>query len=92
MSNEIQEVMQAFGITREEAVELLAGEAAADADREARGNCGRCSHFKPDPDATLQSLGEPHPDAGLCLLHGKDGNGPCLMLSGDWCQQFEGKP
>ena len=91
MADEIEELMAELEISREEAVEFLELQRIEDAEREARGNCGKCKHYKPDPDAGIPYHGVPHPDAGYCLLHGKDGNGTCIMLSGDWCQQFERK-
>lgn len=92
MSDEITDLMAELDITREQAVAIIAIEAEAEAERAARGDCGRCKHYKPDPDAGIAYHGVPHPEAGYCQLYGGDGNGPCVMLSGDWCQQFEARP
>ncbi len=77
---------------RAEAAAVLYADRLAQAERDARGNCGKCKHFKPDPEAGRPYHGEPHPDAGYCQHHGGDGSGPCIMLSGDWCEQFEARP
>lgn len=78
-------------MTREDAAALEYADRRAKAEAAVRGSCGTCRHFKPDPNAGIPYHGEPHPDAGYCQLHGSDGNGPCIMLSGDWCEQFEAR-
>ena len=91
MTDKIAELMAELDITREQAIEIIAIEAEAEAERAARGDCGRCKHYKPDPSAGIPYHGVPHPDAGYCQLHGADGHGTCVMLSGDWCEKFERK-
>lgn len=91
VSDEVAELMADLEITRDEAIALIDVERQEQIERDARGDCGRCKHYKPDPDAGIPYHGVPHPDAGYCQLHGADGNGPCVMLSGDWCQSFERK-
>lgn len=79
-------------IERAEAAAVIYADRIAQAERDARGNCGLCKHFKPDPEAGRPYHGEPHPDAGYCQHHGNDGHGPCVMLSGDGCSDFEERP
>lgn len=88
---EVDEFVREFDGKREWAAACLYSDRKEQAERDARGNCGKCKHFKPDPDAGIRYHGEPHPAAGYCQHHGGDGNGPCIMLSGDWCGDFEAK-
>lgn len=60
-------------------------------DREARGTCGTCKHFKPDPEAGRLYDGEPNEHAGFCGAWADDETGPAPMLCGDWCERFEAK-
>lgn len=55
-----------------------------------RNKCGKCRHFRPDPDAGRRYFGEPHTDAGWCM-HPEE-NPEVDTLSGDWCADFEAKP
>lgn len=86
---EVDALATELEMTREEAAALAYADRQAQAERDARGNCGGCKHFKPDPQAGIPYHGEPHPEAGYCQLHGGDGHGPCIMLSGDWCEKHE---
>lgn len=92
---EIQSLMDDLGITREEAVELIAAEAAELAEREARGSCGKCKHYRPDPEAGRRYFGETNEDSGWCtnpaVPSGHRDYPHADMLSGDWCQQYEAK-
>ena len=65
----------------------------ADAEREARGSCAVCKHYKPDPEAGRQYFGEPNEHSGWCTNpavreHSIPACQP-IMMHGDWCQKFE---
>ncbi len=51
--------------------------------------CGKCRHFRHDPEAGRQYFGEPNRHSGWCLI---DPDSPYATLSGDWCADFEAKP
>ena len=93
MTDKIAELMAELDITREQAIEIIALEAAAQAERDARGSCAACKHYKPDPEAGRRYFGEPNADSGWCTntdvrpAHKDDQYAD--MLSGDWCQSFE---
>ena len=93
--DDIEELSLSLGITRQEAQQIRDADLEAQAEREARGCCGRCKHFVPDPEAGRAYFGEPNEDMGWCkhLEVKPDRNDlpGAAMLSGDWCQKFEQK-
>lgn len=96
MSDEIAEMMAELDVTREQAVEIIALTAAEQAERDARGSCGKCRHYTPDPEAGRRYFGEPNAESGWCkhpeVTSGHSDYPHADMLSGDWCQQFEARP
>lgn len=80
-------------MTREDAAALEYADRLAQAERDARGSCAACKHYKPDPEAGRRYFGEPNADSGWCTnpdvrpAHKDDQYAD--MLSGDWCQSFE---
>ena len=93
--DEIAGLMADLDITRDEAVALIEVERQEEIEREARGSCAVCKHYKPDPEAGRRYFGETNADSGWCTntavrpAHHDDQYAD--MLSGDWCQQFERK-
>ena len=93
MSDQIAELMAELDITREQALEIIAIDEAAQAERDARGSCGLCHHYTPDPEAGRRYFGVPNAESGWCknpeVESGHRDYPHADMLSGDWCQKFE---
>lgn len=93
MNDEVGELAAALEITRQDAEQILAADRAAAAER-ARRCCGKCRHWRPDPQAVVCDDGSRHPDGGWCKApawHTMPGPSPA-MLPGDSCQHFEPAP
>ncbi len=90
---EADELAAELGIERAEAAAWLYADRQAQAERDARGNCGRCKHYRPDPEAGRRYFGNPNEDSGWCtnpaVPSGHADYPHADMLSGDWCEQFE---
>jgi len=92
-TDEIAELMVDLEITREEAIALIEVERQEEIEREARGSCAVCVHYRPDPEAGRRYFGVPNADSGWCMIttatEGSAGGPRADMLSGDWCPMFE---
>lgn len=89
----IEELAADLGLTREQATALLEADRQAQAERDACGNCGKCRHYKPDPEAGRRYFGEPNEHSGWCLNpavpSGHRDYPHADMLSGDRCELYE---
>lgn len=92
--SEVDEMAATLDVDRTEAAAVIYADRQVKAEREARGNCGRCRHYRPDPEAGRNYFGEPNADSGWCTQPdnakgAREGQPGIDMLSGDWCQSFE---
>ena len=81
---------------RSEAAAVIYADRLAQGERETRGSCATCQHYRSDPEAGRRYFGEPNEDSGWCLNpavpSGHADYPHADMLSGDWCQQHEARP
>ena len=93
MADDIEELMAELEISREDAIALIAADKEAQEWQDERGRCGKCRHYKPDPEAGRIYFGEPNADSGWCLnpevKSGRKDYPHADMLSGDGCGEFE---